>query len=141
LRAFFIDEWHASPGTAIPGARRIGHGTNNKGQAQGEPVMSASTTQAVAPGDTRPVPVKARFQTSAWIDADTYDALYARSIDDPDTFWREQSQRLNWHRAPTQIRDISWHKDDLHIRWFADGQLNATENCIDRHLPEHADRV
>src|SRR5690606_41603047 len=53
LRAFFIDEWHASPGTAIPGARRIGHGTNNKGQAQGEPVMSASTTQAVAPGDTR----------------------------------------------------------------------------------------
>ncbi|AJD49500.1 acetyl-coenzyme A synthetase [Isoalcanivorax pacificus W11-5] len=102
--------------------------------------MSA-THATVAPSDIQPVAVKPRFRDNAWMDATTYDALYARSIDGPDTFWREQSQRLHWRQPPTQIRDIRWDKNDLHIRWFADGQLNAAENCIDRHLSAHADRV
>src|SRR5690606_15541715 len=126
--------------TACCSARRTTGELFRGSQAQGEPVMSA-THATVAPSDIQPVAVKPRFRDNAWMDATTYDALYARSIDGPDTFWREQSQRLHWRQPPTQIRDIRWDKNDLHIRWFADGQLNAAENCIDRHLSAHADRV
>ena len=49
----------------------------------------------------------------------------------PDAFWRETAQRIDWMKPFTQIDDVSWDKDDLHIRWFADGTLNASVNCID----------
>ncbi|MDR9390279.1 MAG: acetate--CoA ligase [Wenzhouxiangella sp.] len=76
------------------------------------------------------------------LDANQYRAMYQASIDDPDGFWAEQAQqRLEWITPFSKVRDVSFAKDDLHIRWFEDGQLNVSANCIDRHLKDHADEV
>jgi len=83
-------------------------------------------------------PVPSGFAETALIDADRYDAMYKRSIEDPDGFWRDQAERIDWMTPFTEVRDVSWDKADLHVRWYADGTLNACANCIDRHLPEKA---
>jgi len=78
----------------------------------------------------------------ALIDRETYQAMYQRSIDDPEAFWAEQARdRLDWIKPFSKIKDVSFAREDLHIRWFEDGVLNVTANCIDRHLAEHADRT
>ena len=69
----------------------------------------------------------------------TYEAMYQRSIEDNEGFWAEQAQRINWIQPFTEIKDVSFASDDVHIRWFADGTLNACYNCVDRHLPEKKD--
>jgi acetyl-CoA synthetase len=77
----------------------------------------------------------------AKINAERYQALYRRSLLEPDAFWREELKRVDWITEPTRISDVSFAKDDLHIRWFEDGVLNVSANCIDRHLPERANKV
>jgi acetyl-CoA synthetase len=91
--------------------------------------------------DPERFPVPEHWARDAGIDAERYEQMYQRSIDDPDNFWREEAQRIDWITPFTQIDDVSWDKEDLHIRWFADGTLNACANCVDRHLPERADDV
>ena len=86
-------------------------------------------------------PAPAAFAAAAAIQPDDYRRDYARSLADPDAFWLEASRRLEWMRAPTQVRDVSFAADDLHIRWFADGQLNASVNCLDRHLALRGDKT
>ncbi|MEM1379597.1 MAG: acetate--CoA ligase [Pseudomonadota bacterium] len=60
---------------------------------------------------------------------------------DRDAFWLEQSQRLQWIKSPTEASDVSWNSDDFRIRWFADGVLNASVQCLDRHLPERGEKT
>ena len=60
---------------------------------------------------------------------------------DPEGFWRGVGERLDWSKPFTEVRDVSFDKQDFRIRWFADGELNASVNCIDRHLPERADQT
>ncbi len=84
-------------------------------------------------------PVPADRAETALINKARYDEKYRQSIEDPDTFWRAEARRIDWITPFTEISDVSWDKDDLHIRWFGDGRLNASANCIDRHLPEKAD--
>ncbi|MGF1606111.1 MAG: acetate--CoA ligase [Rhodothalassiaceae bacterium] len=69
-----------------------------------------------------------------------YQQLYERSVTDPEGFWAEQGKRLSWMTEPTQIKDTSF-EDDVPIRWYADGTLNASVQCIDRHLPHRANEV
>ncbi len=64
--------------------------------------------------------------------AEDYDALYRRSLDDPDGFWAEQAERIDWVKAPTRI--ANWSFDPVEIRWYEDGILNLCHNCVDRHL-------
>ncbi len=83
---------------------------------------------------------------SAWakraaIDDATYRADHARSLDEPDAFWREQAKRLDWIAAPTRIDESSFAEADFAIRWFADGVLNVAANCLDRHLATRADQT
>jgi len=85
-------------------------------------------------------PVPREWAERAWVDAPRYRHEYQRSLRDPDGFWAEQALRLDWHRKPSRIRDVSYGPDDVHIRWFDDGVLNASENCLDRHLPARAHR-
>ncbi len=66
---------------------------------------------------------------------------YARSLADPDAFWLDQAQRLDWITAPTKAGDWSFDEKDFHVRWFDDGVLNVSANCIDRHLESRADQV
>lgn len=86
-------------------------------------------------------PVPAAWATGAKIDAVSYAQMYRQSIEDPDTFWRQEMQRLDWLKLPTQIKDTSFAADDFHIRWFADGTLNLAANCLDRHLATRGDTV
>jgi acetyl-CoA synthetase len=86
-------------------------------------------------------PAPADFIARAAIKPDDYRRDYARSIADPDAFWADVARRLDWYQVPTQIRDVSFDANDLHIRWFADGELNASVNCLDRHLATRGDKV
>ncbi len=86
-------------------------------------------------------PVSDAVRKRAWVDADGYAEMYRQSIEDPETFWAEQAKRIDWIRPFTTVKDVSFAKDDLHIRWFADGSLNVCYNCVDRHLPDRADDV
>jgi len=77
----------------------------------------------------------------AHIDAKGYEALYAESIADPDGFWAEHGKRIDWIKPYSQISDVSYDASDLHIKWYADGTLNAAANCLDRHLAERGDQT
>ena len=77
----------------------------------------------------------------AHIDADRYQALYAESITDPDAFWAKHGKRIDWIKPYSQISDVSYDAENLHINWFADGSLNAAANCLDRHLAERGDQT
>jgi acetyl-CoA synthetase len=67
--------------------------------------------------------------------------LRERADADPDAFWLEQAQRLTWTKSPTKAGDWSFNEDEFHISWYADGELNLSVNCLDRHLVEHGDRT
>jgi len=86
-------------------------------------------------------PVQPAARERALIDAAGYEEMYARSINDNETFWAEQAQRLDWIKPFSKVKDVSFASDDLHIRWYEDGTLNACYNCVDRHLPDKADDV
>jgi acetyl-CoA synthetase len=87
------------------------------------------------------LPVPSEWKSRAFIDAAKYQEMYARAGKDPDGFWREQAARIDWIKPFTKVKNVSWDPDNLFIKWFEDGTLNVTSNCIDRHLPKHADRV
>jgi len=83
-------------------------------------------------------PIPTSFAENAWINEADYVQLYDRSISDPEGFWSEQAKRLHWTKPFTRVKETSF-TGDVTIRWFADGTLNASYNCIDRHLSEKAD--
>jgi acetyl-CoA synthetase len=86
-------------------------------------------------------PVDAKTKARALIDATKFRDMYERSIHDAEAFWTEQADRVAWIRPFTKVKDVSFAKADLHIRWFYDGTLNACYNCVDRHLDEKGDDV
>ncbi len=69
------------------------------------------------------------------------DAQRALAEGSTEKFWQSVAQRLSWFHQPTQIKDVSFKRDDFRIRWFADGQLNVAVNCLDRHLAAHGDKT
>ena len=75
------------------------------------------------------------------MDADAYEAACARAKSDPEGYWRDVAARLTWSKPFTQVKDVSFDAQNFHIRWYADGELNVSVNCIDRHLPERADQT
>tara|TARA_B100001142_G_scaffold65999_1_gene65644 strand:- start:4108 stop:6054 length:1947 start_codon:yes stop_codon:yes gene_type:complete len=79
-------------------------------------------------------PVAHRVAAEAWTDKSTYQNLYKSSVEDPVAFWGDQAMRLDWIKAFTETKDVSYEASDLHIRWFSDGELNVAANCLDRHL-------
>ena len=91
--------------------------------------------------ETNIYPVPDSTKERALIDKARYDEMYAKSVADNEGFWAEQAQRIDWIKPFTKVKDVSYAKDDLHIRWYEDGTLNACYNCVDRHLEEKADDV
>ena len=85
-------------------------------------------------------PVSPEWAKKAHIDAAKYRELYEKSIKDPDSFWAEQAKRLTWIRPWTKVKNTSFKKP-VSIKWFEGGQLNASVNCIDRHLAKRANQV
>ncbi|MFT3810406.1 MAG: acetate--CoA ligase [Micropepsaceae bacterium] len=86
-------------------------------------------------------PVDPAWAARAYIDEAGYRAGYAESVADPAAFWAREGHRLDWTRPYTSVKDVSYAADDLHISWYADGQLNVAANCIDRHLPARANQT
>ena len=83
-------------------------------------------------------PVDPAWAARAYVNEAGYRAKYAESVADPEAFWAREGHRLDWMRPYTRVKDVSYDPENLHIRWYADGQLNVSANCIDRHLPERA---
>ncbi|MEO0358351.1 MAG: acetyl-coenzyme A synthetase N-terminal domain-containing protein, partial [Pseudomonadota bacterium] len=79
-------------------------------------------------------PPSPEFSTKAHADAAQYDAMYAESIADPDAFWRDQGQRLDWITPYTKVKNTTFEHGNVSIKWYEDGQLNVSANCVDRHL-------
>ena len=86
-------------------------------------------------------PVATHLHNTTHLDATSYAAMYQESIEDNEGFWARQAERIHWVKPFSEIKDVSFASDDVHIRWFADGTLNACYNCVDRHLPEKKDDV
>jgi len=85
-------------------------------------------------------PVPPDLAKSAWINDATYKEWYERSIRDPEGFWGEHGKRIDWIKPYTSVKDVSF-TGDVHIRWYQDGTLNISANCLDRHLATRGDQT
>ena len=86
-------------------------------------------------------PVPEAWATRAWADNAKYLEMYDHSIKDPNGFWGEHGKRLDWMTPFTKVKNVSYDADDLHVKWYEDGVLNASANCLDRHLATRGDQV
>ena len=91
------------------------------------------------PADSIHVP--AHFAARANMRRRDYLREYAASVDNPDAFWARIGERIEWMRKPTVIRNVSFDPADFRIRWYEDGELNASVSCLDRHLREHGEKT
>ncbi|MDP0930319.1 acetate--CoA ligase [Paracoccus onubensis] len=80
-------------------------------------------------------------QENAHIKAADYDRLYAESVNDPEAFWGREGKRLDWIKPFTKVKNTDFTFGNVSIKWFEDGVLNVSVNCIDRHLPARADQT
>jgi acetyl-CoA synthetase len=92
------------------------------------------------PTDGQVFPVKPEIAAKALIPASRYQEMFERAARDPDGFWSEQSRRIAWMKGPTRIKNTSF-AGGVSIKWFEDGTLNASANCLDRHLATHGDKT
>jgi len=81
------------------------------------------------------------FADSASVKRGDYDRMYTQSIEDPDTFWARIGRRIDWIKDFSRVKDSSFAPDDCHVRWFYDGKLNVSSNCLDRHLEARGDKT
>ena len=86
-------------------------------------------------------PVPAEFAARSRIRAGDYENLYAESVRDPEEYWGRIGKRLDWIKPYAKVKDVSFAADDLHIRWYEDGQLNLSANCLDRHLKTRGNKT
>lgn len=86
-------------------------------------------------------PPSAEMAANAHVNAERYAQMYQASIDDPDRFWREQGARVDWIKPFSEVQDVDFTLGNVHINWYADGSLNVSANCVDRHLETRADQT
>jgi acetyl-CoA synthetase len=86
-------------------------------------------------------PVPASWKKRAFVDDAGYRAMYAESVKAPAKFWAKHAKRLDWFKAPSKIKNTSFAYDKVSIKWFEDGVLNVSYNCIDRHLKKRANQT
>jgi acetyl-CoA synthetase len=86
-------------------------------------------------------PVSPEWASRAHIDAAKYQAMHQRSVSDPQGFWAEHGKRVDWIKPFTKVKNTTYGPPDVSIKWFEDGTLNVSANCIDRHLAARGDQV
>ena len=84
---------------------------------------------------------KKDWVSKALVNKSQYEKKYKSSIKDNDGFWKKEGKRINWIKPYTKIKDVKYSKSDVKIKWFYDGTLNASANCIDRHLKKNKDKT
>ena len=89
------------------------------------------------------IAVKTNWENNAHLDKNSYEKFYEKSINDPESFWWEQALNIDWYKPFTKdaIKKVNFSKDSLEIKWFYDGKLNVSYNCIDRHLKTKSDNT
>ena len=85
--------------------------------------------------------VPAEWASRAFINNEKYAAMYKRSVEDPNGFWGEVGKRIDWIKPYTRVKNTSYDPHNVSIKWYEDGTLNVSANCIDRHLKTRADQV
>ena len=85
--------------------------------------------------------VPKKWSKSAYIDKNQYEKKYKLSIKDNEGFWRKEGKRIDWIKPYKKIKDVKYSKTDVRIKWFYDGTLNASANCIDRHLRDKKNKT
>jgi len=85
-------------------------------------------------------PVPAEVAARAYVDNDKYLEMYQRSVEDPEGFWGEHGKRVDWIKPYTKVKNTSYDYHNVSIKWFEDGSLNVSANCIDRHLEKRGDQ-
>ena len=86
-------------------------------------------------------PVPNAWAERAWCNDDQYLEMYEQSVKDPKNFWGQQGKRIDWFKPYTTVKNVSYDPHNVSIKWFEDGTLNASYNCIDRHLEKRADQT
>ena len=86
-------------------------------------------------------PPSSAFAANAHINATKYAEMYATSIADPDAFWHEHGKRIDWIKPFSITKNVSYAHPDVSIKWFEDGVLNVSANCIDRHLETRGEQT
>ena len=85
--------------------------------------------------------VSSEWSAEAQINTDKYNEWYENSLSNNEEFWSEHGKRIDWIKPYTKVKDVSYNKDNFSIKWYYDGTLNASSNCIDRHLKDKADQT
>jgi len=85
--------------------------------------------------------VPKKWSNNAYIDKNKYEKKYKLSIKDNDGFWKKEGKRIDWIKAYTKIKDVKYSTTDVKIKWYYDGTLNASANCIDRHLKDKKNKT
>jgi acetyl-CoA synthetase len=91
--------------------------------------------------ESRRFDVSSDWAKRAWCNSDSYSRMYEQSIVDPTSFWREHGKRLDWIKPYTKVKNTTFGPSQVSIKWFEDGTLNASANCLDRHLPKRGDQT
>ena len=85
--------------------------------------------------------VPKKWANNAYVDKNDYEKKYKLSIKDNEGFWKKEGKRIDWIKPYTKIKDVKYSKTDVKIRWYYDGTLNASANCIDRHLDDKKNKT
>ena len=85
--------------------------------------------------------IKEKWIEEAKINSENYNLLYKESIENGDHFWNKQGDRIDWFKKYTKIKNVKYSKNDVNIKWYEDGKLNVSYNCIDRHANETPDKI
>lgn len=91
--------------------------------------------------DKKIYPVISEFAKQSNLNKDDYQAMYKQSLDEPDAFWREQAKILDWIKPFKTVKNTSFDEHNVSIKWFEEGELNVSANCLDRHLEERGDKT
>ena len=91
--------------------------------------------------DDKTYPPSAEMAAGAHANWEKYQEMYARSVSDPDGFWADEAQRVDWIKPFTKVKNVDYSYPDVSIKWFEDGTLNVAANCIDRHLEARGDQT
>ena len=85
--------------------------------------------------------IKDSWIKKAKVDSQTYEIKYKYSLENNDNFWKEEGKRIDWVNNYTKIKNVKYSKNDVSIKWYYDGSLNVSYNCIDRHAKDNPDRI
>ena len=86
------------------------------------------------------IAVKPEVAEKAWVNSRRYQEMYQQSLNDPDQFWAQQAERLQWDQKWNQVKKVSF-RSPVEIKWYLGGKLNVSVNCIDRHLTKNAQKT